>query len=147
MAPENEKLIQLLTKARELYREMETSGRLLDETQVAEWSEETLRHFRQRRQELFAALEKVNQAIHAIHQQFSAKDGMPPEVQALVREQLELIELIQESDRKLLARGQALQQQLAPLLKNINTHRELFKEYQSDSEKNPPPPRFFKATI
>jgi len=138
-----EKLIQLLTKARELYREVETAGRLLGETPEVGWSQERLQRFRQRRQELFTALEKVNQAIQ---QQFSATDNVPPEIQVLIREQLELIELIQENDRKLLARGQGLQQQLAPLLKNINTHRELFKEYQPE-DKNPPPPRFFKATV
>ncbi len=142
-----EKLIQLLTEARELYREMETAGRLLGETPATEWSQETLQHFQQRRQELFTALEKVNQAIHTVHRQFSSAASLPPEIQALVQEQLQLIELIQESDRKLLKRGQELQQQLAPLLRNINAHRELFKEYQSDSDKNPPPPRFFKATI
>ncbi len=103
-----EKLIQLLTEARELYREMETAGRLLGETPATEWSQETLQHFQQRRQELFTALEKVNLAIQ---QQFSATDNVPPEVQVLVREQLQLIELIQESDRKLLKRGQELQQQ------------------------------------
>ncbi len=143
-----EKLIQLLTEARELYREMETAGRLLAKTPAAKWSRETLRQFQQRRQELFAALEKVNQGINtAIHRQFPTADSVPPEIQALVQEHLELIELIQESDRQLLERSHDLQQQLAPLLKNINAHRELFKEYQPDSEKNPPPPRFFKATI
>jgi uncharacterized protein with PIN domain len=146
MAPEEKKLIQLLTRARELYREMETAGRLLGKTPTAKWSQETLQRFQQRRQELFTSLEEVNQAIHAVHQQFPVEDSMPPEAQALVREQLELIELIQESDRRLLERGQALQQQLAPLLKNINTHRELFKEYQPE-DKNPPAPRFFKATV
>ncbi len=143
MAPTVEKLTQLLRKARELYREIETASRLLGKTPVEEWSQEKLEKFQERRKRLFAALEKVNAGIR----QFTTEaTGIPPEIQALVHEQLELIETIQLHDRKILARGQELKNQLAPLLKNINTHRKLYKEYQPE-DKNPPPPRFFKATI
>ncbi|HDJ28673.1 MAG TPA: hypothetical protein ENF28_05460 [Proteobacteria bacterium] len=142
-----EKLIQQLEKARELYREVETASRLLGETPIEEWSQGgKLQRFQDHRQQVFTALEKVNAGISAMNQQFPSAADMPAELQALIKEQLELIELIQQHDQKLLARGQAIKQQLAPLLKNINTYRKLFKEYQPE-DKNPPPPRFFKATV
>lgn len=140
------KLIKQLEKARELYREVETAGRLLGETPEEEWSQEKLQRFQDHRRQVFAALEKVNVGINSMSQQFPSAADIPAEMQALIKEQLDLIELIQQHDRKLLARGQEIKQQLAPLLKNINTYRKLFKEYQPE-DKNPPPPRFFKATI
>ena len=141
-----EKLIQQLEKARELYREVETTSRLLGKTPVEEWSQEKLQRFQDHRRQVFTALEKVNVGISAMNRQFSSAADMPAELQALIKEQLDLIELIQQHDRKLLDRGQAIKQQLAPLLKNINTYRKIFKKYQPE-DKNPPPPRFFKATI
>ena len=148
MFPATENLIKQLEKARGLYRELEAASRLLGKTPGEEWSREKLEKFQERRKRLFAALEKVNAGISAARRQFTgaATTSMPPEIQALVHEQLELIELIRQEDQKLLERGQAIKQQLEPLLKNINTYRKLFKEYQPE-DKNSPPPRFFKATI
>lgn len=147
MTPQVEKIILEMKKARDLYRELETAGRLLEKTPATEWNHEKLQGFQERRKQLFTALEKVNTGINAMSQPFPSAAEMPAEVQALIRDQLELIKLIQQHDRKLLTRGQVLQQQLAPLLKHINVQRKLFKEYQPDDQKNPPPPRFFKATV
>jgi hypothetical protein len=141
-----EKLIQQLEKARELYREIETASRRLGKIPVEEWSREKLQRFQNQRQQLFTALEKVNVGISAMNRQFSPAADMPAELQALFKEQLDLIELIQQHDRKLIARGRELKNQLTPLLKNINTYKELFREYQPE-DKNPPPPRFLKATV
>lgn len=148
MLPELETLMKQLGKARELYRELETAGRLLGKSPVEEWSREKLEKFQERRQQLFAALEKVHAGISTARRRFTAEAStdLPPEIQALVHELLELIELIRQHDQKLIARGQAIKEQLEPLLKNINTYHKLLKEYQPEDQ-NPPAPRFFKATI
>ncbi|NIA20228.1 MAG: hypothetical protein GWP07_07355 [Xanthomonadaceae bacterium] len=140
------KFEQQLRQARDIYRELETASRLLEKAPLEEWSQERLQRFQNQRQQLFTALEKVNVGISAMNQQFPSAADMPAELKTLIQEQLDLIELIQQHDRKLQKRGQALKQDLAPLLKTINMQRKLSKKYQPE-DKNPPPPRFFKATI
>ncbi|MBN2333121.1 MAG: hypothetical protein JXO49_03325 [Deltaproteobacteria bacterium] len=138
-------LALLLDESREICRELETSTRLLAKSPAETWSTEILQHFQQHRNELFAALEKINQAIGTIHNRLPAGTRMPADFEALIKDQMELIGVIQTLDQQILAQGKILKKQLEPLLGKIKTYQRLFKKFQPTDEK--PAPRFFKATI
>ncbi len=145
--PTDEKLRESLEEVQELYQRLAAVSRKLLAVPAAAWTPEILQESLETRQRLFSRLERQNRPLNArLRERQEQGPPLPPEIVALLEQQVKLLQAIRDDDQQLHRLLAARQQELLPELEKAREFDQLLQGYHSPKPA-PEKPRFFKAKI